>query len=197
MWPFYYILLQQNSARIFLDNEINCCCCLVTSSCPALCDPMDCSTSDFPVLHYLPVCSNPCPLSQWCYLTISSSAAPFSSCPQSFSASRSFPVSWLFTSGGQSIRHLPSVLPMNIQGWFPLWLTSFISLQFKGHSRLFSSTTVGKHQFFSAQESILCICYVFLQVPTKKRTPCSTQKSECLQNLLGITSGYLVLGRPQ
>ena len=76
------------------------------------------------------VCSNSRPLSQWCYLTISSSAAPFS-CPQSFPASGSFPKSWLFTSGGQNIGASASVLPMNIQGWFPLGLTGFISLQWR------------------------------------------------------------------
>ena len=81
---------------------------------------------------------------------------PFSSCPQSFSASGSFPESWLFTSGGQSIGASASaaVLPMNIQGWFPLGLTSLISLQTKGFSRVFSNTTFQKHQFFGAQLSL-------------------------------------------
>ena len=97
--------------------------------------------------------SNSCPLSQWYHPTISSSLAPFSTCPQFFLASGSFPMNWLFPSGGQSIgvSASVSVLPMNIQGWFPLGLTSLISLQSKGVSRVFSSTTVGKHQFFSAQ----------------------------------------------
>ena len=100
-------------------------------------------------------CSNSCPLSRWCHPTISSSVILFSSCHQSFPASGSFPVSWLFTSGGQSIRASASVsvLPMNIQDWFPLGLTDWISLQFKGLSRVFSNTTVEKHQFFSAQPS--------------------------------------------
>ena len=90
-----------------------------------LCDPMDCSTPGFHVLHSPRVCSDSCPLSWWCHPTISSSVIPFSSCPQSFPASESFPVSWLFTSGGQSIRAStsPSVLPVNIQCWFPLELT--------------------------------------------------------------------------
>ena len=94
------------------------------------------------------VCSNLCPLSQWCHSTISSSAAPFSSCPQSFPASGSFQVSWLFTSGGQSIGALAStsVLPTTIQGWFPLGLTGFISLLSKWLSSVFSSTIVQKHQ---------------------------------------------------
>ena len=87
------------------------------------------------------VCSNSCPLSRWCHPTISSSAAAFSSCPQSFAASESFPVSWLFVSGGQRTRASASasVLPMNIQSWFPLELTGLISLLSKGLSRVFSS----------------------------------------------------------
>ena len=96
------------------------------------------------------VCSNSCPLlSQWCYLTISSSAAPFSFCLQSFPASGSFSVSQLFTSDGQSTGALASVYQWNTdQGWFPLGLTDLISLRCKGLSRVFSSTTVQKHQFF-------------------------------------------------
>ena len=86
--------------------------------------------------------------------TISSSAIPFSSCSQSFSASGSFPMSRLFESGGQSIGASASVLPMNIYGWFPLGLTDLISLLSKGLSRVFSSTTVWKHQFFGAQPSL-------------------------------------------
>ena len=89
------------------------------------------------------ICSNSCPLSQWCYLTISSSAVPFSSCPQSFLASGSFPTSQLSAPGGQSIgaSASASVLPMSIQGWFPLGLTDSISLQSKGLSRVLFSTT--------------------------------------------------------
>ena len=102
------------------------------------------------------VCSNLCPLSQWCHPTISSSVTPFSSCPPSFPASGSFPLSQLFPWGGQSIgaSASASVLPMNIQGWFPLELTGLISLQSKGLSRVFSSTTVQKHQFFGTQPSL-------------------------------------------
>ena len=97
-------------------------------------------------------CSNSCPLSKWCHAIISCSINPFSSCLQSFPASGSFPVSQLFASGGQSIgaSASASVLPMNIQGWFPLGLTSLLSLQSKGLSRVFSNTIVQKHQFFSA-----------------------------------------------
>ena len=96
---------------------------------------------------------NPRPLSQWCHPTISSSVVPFSSCPQSFPASESFPMSQLFTSGGQSIGVLASasVLPMNTQDWFPLGWTGWIFLQSKGLSRVFSNTTVQKHQFFGTQ----------------------------------------------
>ena len=96
------------------------------------------------------VYSNSCPLSQWCHPTISSSVVPFSSCLQSFPASGSFQMSQLFTSDGQSIAVSPStsVLPINIQDWFPLGRTGWISLQSKGLSRVFSNTTVQKHQFF-------------------------------------------------
>ena len=98
----------------------------------------------------LRVCSNSCPLSQWCYTTISSSVSPFSSCPQSFPASRSFPTSWLFTSGNQSIgaSALAPVLPMNIQGWFPLGLIDWFDL-LAVQGTLFSNTMIWKHQFFS------------------------------------------------
>ena len=100
--------------------------------------------------------SNSCPLSRWCHPTTSSSAAPFSSCPQSFPASEPFPMSQLFTSDGQSIGAsvLASVLPVNIQGWFPLGLTGLLSLLSKRFSEVFSNTTVQKHQFFSAQPSL-------------------------------------------
>ena len=97
--------------------------------------------------------SNSCPLSLRCYSTTSSSTAPFSFCTQSLPASGSFPMSWLFISGGQNIRALASVLPINIQDWFPLGLTVLISLLSKGLSRVFS-TTIQKHQFFSAQPSL-------------------------------------------
>ena len=101
-------------------------------------------------------CSNWCPSSRWCHSTISSSVVPFSSCLQSFPASGSFLMSQPFTSGGQSIG-VPasaSVLSMNIQGWFPLGLIALISLQSKGLSRVFSSTTIWKHQLFDALPSL-------------------------------------------
>ena len=99
--------------------------------------------------------SNSCPLSRWCHPAISSSVVPFSSCPQSLPASGSFPMSQLFAWGDQSIgvSALASVLPMNTQDWSPLGWTGWISLQFKGLSRVFSNTTVQNHQFFSAQLS--------------------------------------------
>ena len=99
--------------------------------------------------------TKPCPLSRWCHPTIWSSVVPFSSWPQSFPASGSFQMSQLFASGGQSIgvSASTSVLPMNTQDWSPLGWTSWISLQSKGLSRVFSNTTVQKHQFFSAQLS--------------------------------------------
>ena len=100
--------------------------------------------------------SNSHPSSQWCHPTISSSVIPFSSCLQTFPTLGSFPMSWLFASGGQSIRASASasVLPMNIQDWFPLELTGLISLLSKGLPRVFSNTTVQKHQFFGAQLSL-------------------------------------------
>ena len=92
------------------------------------------------------VCSNSCALSQWCHPTISSSVVPFS-CLQSFPASGAFPVSYLFISGGQSIGASASVLPMNSQAWVSLGVTDLIFVLSKGLSRVFSSTTVWKHQF--------------------------------------------------
>ena len=98
---------------------------------------------------------NSCPLSQWCHPTISSSVIPFSSCLQSFPASRSFQMSQFLASGGSSIGFSPSasVLPMNTQDWSPLGWTGWISLQSKGLSRVFTNTTLQKHKFFGAQLS--------------------------------------------
>ena len=116
---------------------------------------MQCARLPYPLLSPR-IFSNSCLLSRWCYLTISSSVAPFSSCPQSFPASGSFPVSQFFTSGGQSIgaSASASVLPMNIQGWYPLGLTSLISLQPKGLSRVISAP-----QFKSINSSVLRLLY--------------------------------------
>ena len=102
------------------------------------------------------VCPNSCPLSQWCHPTISPSVTLFFFCLQSFLSLGSFPVSWLFSSGGQSIRVSisASVLPMNIQGWFPLRLTSLNSLLSKALSKVFSSATLQKHQFYGTLSSL-------------------------------------------
>ena len=99
--------------------------------------------------------SNSCPSSRWCHQAISSSVVPFSSCLQSLPASESFSMSQLFASGGQiiGVSASASVLPMNTQDWFPLEWTGWISLQSKGLSRVFSNTTLQKHQFFGAQLS--------------------------------------------
>ena len=126
----------------------------VAQLCPIPCDPHGLKHARLPCPSPTPgVYPNSCPLSRWCHPTISSSVVPFSSCLQSFPASGSFPLSQFFLSGGQSIRvsALASVLPMIIQDWFPLGWTGWISLQSKGLSRVFSNTTVQKHQFFSAQ----------------------------------------------
>ena len=129
----------------------------VAQSCPTLLRPRE-------LQHARPPCpsptpraySNSCLLSWWCHPTISSSVVPFSFCPQSFPASGSFPVSQLFASGGQSfgVSASESDLPMNTQDWSPLGWTGWISLQSKRLSRVFSNTTVQKHQFFSTQLSL-------------------------------------------
>ena len=126
----------------------------VTQLCPTLCDPMDGSTPGFPVHHHPIIYSNSCPLCRWCIPTISSSVVPFS-CLQPFPASGSFQMSQYFASGGQSIgaSASASVLTMNIQDRFPSGWTGRISLLPKGLSRVFSNTTVQKHQFFGTQLS--------------------------------------------
>ena len=128
----------------------------VAQSCPTL-RPHESQHARPPCPSPTPgVYPNSCPLSQWCHPAISSSIVPFSSCPQSFPASGSFPMSQLFAWGGQSIAvsASASVLPMNTQDWSFLGWTDWISLQSKGLSRVFSNTTVQKHQFFSAQLSL-------------------------------------------
>ena len=109
-------------------------------------------------------CSNSCPLSRWCHPTISSSVIPFSSRLQSFPAWGSFPMSQLFTSGGQSIgvSASASVLPMNIQDWFPLGWTGWISLQSKELSRVFSNITVRKYQFLGTQHYLLANSHIYM-----------------------------------
>ena len=118
-------------------------------SCVWLCDPKDCSMPRLPCPSPTPrAYSDLCPSHPWCHLTISSSVIPFCSHLQSFPASGSFQMSQFFISGGQIIGVSASVLPMNIQDWFPLGLTGWIPLQSKGLSRVFSNSTVQKHQFF-------------------------------------------------
>ena len=149
---------------------ISLCCSSVAKLCPTPCNLKNYSMPS-PILQYLSrVCSNSYPLRWWCYLAISSSVAPFSFFPQSLPEVGSFPVSRLFTLGGQSIRAsaLASVLPMNIQGWFPLGWTGLISLLSKGLSRVFSNTTVRKHHFFGTQPSLWSnshICAWLLEKP--------------------------------
>ena len=139
-----------------LNNACACCCCWsVAKSCPTLCNPMNCSMSGFPVLHYLQEFAQT--LVSW----NDDAIQPFHSLPSPSPPAWSFSqhqglFQWPFASGGQSIGASTSaaVLPINIQSWFHLGLTDFISLQSKGLSRVFSSTTVGKHEFFSTQPSL-------------------------------------------
>ena len=112
------------------------------------------------------VCPDSCPLSQWCHPTISSSVTLFSSCPQSLPASGSFPKSWLFKSGSWSTGASASVLPMNIQSWFPVEWTGLISLLSKGLSRVFISTTIQNHQF----------CVTFIRGGRYPRKACAQGK---------------------
>ena len=135
----FYLFLVQSLSHVWLFVTP------WTTACKFLCPPLSPG-----------VCSNSCPLNWWCYLTISFSVACFFFCLQPFPASGSFPVSRFFTSCVQSIRApvSASVLPMNTQDWFPLRLTSLISLLSKGLSRVFSNVTMWKHQFFGTQPSL-------------------------------------------
>ena len=143
-WNVFHTYFNFNTSR--KSNQVPWCCCSVTKSCLTLSDPMDCSTSSFPVFHG--ICSDSCPLSQWSHPTISSSVTLLI-CLQSFPASGSFLMNHLFASCGQSIgaSALASVLPMSIQCWFPLGWTGLMSLLSKGLSRLFSSNRILRHQF--------------------------------------------------
>ena len=128
----------------------------VTQSCLTPWDPVDCSTTGFPVHHQLPKLAHTHVHRVSDAIQISHPVAPFSSCLRSFQTSWSFSMSQPFASGSQSIgvSASASILPMNIQDWFPLGGTGWISLQFKGLSSVFSSATVWKHQFFSARPSL-------------------------------------------
>ena len=153
----HLFLVLNNLLFIHLPIEVHLCChcCSVTQSCLTLWFRGLQHTRIPCPLPPPRVCSNSCPLSQWIHPTISSSVIPFA-CLQSFPASGSFLMSWLFTSGSQSTEASTSasVPPVNIQDWYPLGLTGLVSLQSKGLSRVFSCTTVQKHQFFSAQLSL-------------------------------------------
>ena len=151
------------SYRYYITYIYIVCVYLYISSVQFSCSVMSDSLWLHELQHARPACpsstpkvySNSCPLSRWCHPTISFSVFPFSSCRQFFPASRSFQTSQLFASGGQSIGVSASipVLLLNTQGWSPLGWTCWISLQSKGLSRVFSNTTVQKHQFFGAQLS--------------------------------------------
>ena len=161
LWTISKVCLFQNVTELESYNMCllflyinNNCCCSVTKSCPTL-RPHGLQHARLPSPSPSPrACSNSRPSSRWCHLTSSYSVIAFSSCLQSFPASGSFQMSQFFASGGQSIGASASVLPMNIQDWFPLGWTGWISLQSKGLARVFSNTTVQKHQFFGAQPSL-------------------------------------------
>ena len=173
MWPntthvslsfpvyFWYILCSPYSLKLQANRRHHYLIVLhlissVTQSCPILWDLMNCSMPGFPVHHQFQelVQTNVHPVGD--AIQLSHPVIPFSSHLQSFPTSESFPMSQFFTSGGQSIgvSASASVLPMNIQDWFPLEWTGWISLQSKGLSRVFSNTTMQKHQFFSTQLSL-------------------------------------------
>ena len=136
MWQFYFNIVCFNAVYLLFSS--------VTQSCPTFRPHgLQCARLPCPSVS-LRVCSYSCQLSRWWYPNIPSSVIPFSFCLQSFQASESFPMSWLFSLEGQGIGASASisVLPMSIQGWFPLELTSLISLQSKGLSRVFSSPSL-------------------------------------------------------
>ena len=148
-----------NNCKVYIFTKLNVgivCCCSVTKSSPTFLWPHEVQHTRLPWASLsLGICSNSYPLSWWRYTTISSFASPSSFCHQSFSAAGSFPMSQFFASGGQNIgaSTSASVLPKNIQDWFPLGLTGLISLKSKGLSRV-SSNTIQKHQFFYIQLSL-------------------------------------------
>ena len=145
------------------SNSTSAICCSVAQLCLTLCDPMNCGTcARLPCPSPSPgVCSDSCLLNQWCHPTISSFVIPFSSYHQSFPPSGSFPMSRPFESGGQSIgtSASASVLPVNIQSWFPLGLTGLISLQSKRFSKVCSNTRVQKHQ-----STLWCSAFFMVQL---------------------------------
>ena len=147
-----YMITRPNCGRA----SLSCYCCWASQSCPTL-EPHGLWHARLPCLSPSPgACSKSCPLNRWCHPTISSSVIRFSSCLQSFPASGSFQMSQLFALGGQSIgaSASSSVLPMNIQVWFPLGLTGWICLLSKRLWRVFCSITIRKYQLFGAQPSL-------------------------------------------
>ena len=147
-------------------------------------------------------CSNSCPLSQWRHPSISSSVIPFTSCLLSFPASGSFPMNWHFASGGHSITASlsASVLPMNIQDYFPLDLTGLISLPFKGLSRVFSNTTVQKHQFIGTQPSLWSNFHTdtwLLEKKTKHSLTIGTFVSKVMSLLFKTLSSFVIAFLPR
>ena len=152
----WYIMLTGN----LVSDQIR----SVAQSCPTLGDHMNRSTPGLPVHHQLPeFTQTQHPSSQWCHPAISSSVIPFYSCPQSLPGSESFPMSQLFAWGGQStgVSALASLLPKKSQGWSPSECTGWNSLQSKGLSRVFSNTTVQKHQFFGVQPSLRSNSHIY------------------------------------
>ena len=157
------ILVKTAFVKPFLSHQLELIHIHYTLSVQFTCPVMSNSLRPHELQHTRPPCPSPtpgvqpnsCPFSPGCHPTISSSVVPFSSCPQSFPASGYFQISQLVISGGQSngVSASASVLPVNIQDWSPLGWTGWISLQFKGLSRVFSNTTVQKHQFFGTQVS--------------------------------------------
>ena len=157
------ILMNEWSA--YISDQIR----SVAQLCSTLCNPMNHSTPGLPVHHQLLEFTESHPLSQWCHPAISSSVVPFSSCTQSLPTSESFPMSQLFALGGQStgVSASASFLPKKSQGWSPSEWTGWISLQSKGLSRVFSNTTVKKHQLFSAQPSSQSNSHIHTRPPEK------------------------------
>ena len=153
---FLFYITQHCLLNLWQEIELFCHCCSFTKSFLTLCDPMDYSTPGTSVLHYLPEFAQT--HIHWINFAIQLSNPMPPPSPFAFNLSQHqfFPVNWFFTSGGQvlelQLQH--PVLPMSIQGWFPLGLTGLISLQTEGLSRVFSSSTIWKHQFFSAQSSL-------------------------------------------
>ena len=142
---------------------------------------------------------NSCPSSRWCYPAISSSVIPFSSCPQSLPASRSIPMSQLFTWGGQSLgaSASASVLPMNTQDWSPLGWTGWMSLQSKGLSWIFSNATVQKHQFFCTQLSSQSNSHPYLTIGKTISLTRRTFVGKVMSLLFNMLSRLVITFRPR